>query len=69
VRLDPFPPAVYFSYLVNAYYLSGQYETAIKPLRASAKRLPGYRPSFVWLAAAAAQLGRNEEAPEAVGMC
>jgi predicted Zn-dependent protease len=69
VRLDPFPPAVYFSYLGNAFYLSGQCETAIKLLRASAKRLPGYRPSFVWLAAAAARLGRNDEASEAVGMC
>jgi adenylate cyclase len=66
MRLDPFPPAVYVSYLGNAYYLTGRYETAIELLRASAKRLPGYRPSFVWLSAAAAQLGRHEEAKEAM---
>jgi adenylate cyclase len=65
MRLDPFPPAVYFSYLGNAYYLTGQYEKAIELIRASAKRLPGYRPSFVWLAAVAAQLGQDKDAREA----
>jgi tetratricopeptide (TPR) repeat protein len=65
MRLEPFPPAVYLSYLGNAYYLVGQYENAYELTSASGKRLPGYRPSFVWSAAAAAQLGRREEARQA----
>jgi adenylate cyclase len=65
MRLDPFPPAVYLSYLGNAYYLLGEYEKSLELLKASAKRLPGYRPSFAWQAAAAAQLGRDAEARDA----
>jgi adenylate cyclase len=62
MRLDPFHPAVYFQYLGNAYYLIGRYDAAIELLRTGALRMPGYRPVFVWLAAAAAQLGRVDEA-------
>lgn len=62
MRLDPFPPAVYYSYLGNAHYLNGEYELALEALRVSNERLPGYRPSYTWLAATAAQLGRREEA-------
>jgi adenylate cyclase len=62
MRLDPFPPAVYSSYLGNAYYLTGQYERSLESLMVAAERMPGYRPAFVWLAACAAQLGRSDEA-------
>jgi adenylate cyclase len=62
MRLDPFHAPVYFQYLGNAYYLTGQYEAAVELLRTGASRMPGYRPVFVWLAAAAAQSGRDDEA-------
>jgi adenylate cyclase len=62
LRLDPFHASVYFQYLGNAYYLIGNYEAAIELLRTGASRMSGYRPVFVWLAAAAAQLGRDDEA-------
>lgn len=62
MRLDPFHAPVYFQYLGNAYYLTGNYEAAIELLRTGASRMSGYRPVFVWLAAAAAQLGRDDEA-------
>jgi TolB-like protein/DNA-binding winged helix-turn-helix (wHTH) protein/tetratricopeptide (TPR) repeat protein len=65
MRLDPFHPAVYFQYLGNAYYLTGNYETALELIRTGASRMPGYRPVFVWLAAAAAQSGRDDEARQA----
>ena len=62
MRLDPLHPPVYTQYLGNSYYLVGDYETAFKLLQSAALRMPGYRPVFVWLAAAAAQLGRDAEA-------
>jgi adenylate cyclase len=65
MRLDPFHPAVYFQYLGNAYYLTGKYETALELMRTGASRMAGYRPVFVWLAAAAAQSGRDDEARQA----
>lgn len=65
MRLDPFHPAVYFHYLGNAYYLTGNYEAALELIRTGASRMPGYRPVFVWLAAAAAQSGRDDEARQA----
>lgn len=65
MRQDPFPPAIYFSYLGNAYYLTGQYDAAFDTLRIGAERMPGYRAIPVWLAAAAAQSGRPGEARKA----
>ena len=65
MRLDPFHPAVYFQYLGNAYYLTGEYETALELIRTGASRMAGYRPVFVWLAAAAAQSRRDDEARQA----
>lgn len=66
VRLDPFHSPACLTFLGNAYYQAGQYEAAIDNLRAAALRLPDFRPTFVWLAAAAAQLGYEEEARTAV---
>jgi adenylate cyclase len=65
MRQDPFPPPIYFSYLGNAYYLNGQYDAAFNTLRIGAERMPGYRAIPVWLAAAAAQSGRRQEARKA----
>jgi adenylate cyclase len=65
MRLDPFHPPVCLTFLGNAYYQTGRYADAIESLRAAARRLPTFRPTYVWLAAAAAQLGYDKEAQEA----
>ena len=62
MRQDPFPPPIYYSYLGNAYYLSGDYDAAFNTLRTGMEKMPGYRAIPVWLAAAAAQSGRDEDA-------
>jgi adenylate cyclase len=68
MRLDPFHTPACQTFLGNAYYLTGRYSDAIESLRAAARRLPTFRPTFVWLAATAAQLGYNEEAQEAAAV-
>lgn len=68
MRQDPFPPPIYLSYLGNAYYLIGRYEAAFETLRRGAGLMPGYRAIEVWLAAAAAQSGRQDEARKAAAM-
>ena len=65
MRFDPFHAPACQTFLGNAYYLVGRYSEAIDSLRAAARRMPAFRPTFVWLAATAAQLGRDEEAREA----
>ena len=66
MRLDPFHPPACQTFLGNAYYFIGRYSEAIESLRAAARRLPTFRPTFVWLAATAAQLCNHEEAREAM---
>jgi adenylate cyclase len=68
IRLDPFHPPACLTFLGNAYYQAGQYEEALENLRAAARRLPSFRPTYVWLAATAAQLGLDEEAREAAAI-
>jgi tetratricopeptide (TPR) repeat protein len=65
MRLDPFHAPACQTFLGNAYYFVGRYTEAIDSLRAAARRLPNFRPTFVWLAATAAQLGNHDEAREA----
>lgn len=62
LKHDPFPPAIYSSYLGNAYYETGQYELASRTLSHGLEAIPGYRPLNVWLAASLSQLGRSNEA-------
>ncbi|HEV2097604.1 MAG TPA: winged helix-turn-helix domain-containing tetratricopeptide repeat protein [Stellaceae bacterium] len=62
MRQDPFPPPIYFSYLGNACYLTGDYDAAFNTLRTGMEKMPGYRAIPVWLAAAAAQSGHDEDA-------
>ena len=65
MRLDPFHPTQLFVNLGAAFYLSGSYAEALGPLRTATDRMPDFRPGFVWRAAAAAQLGLDEEARRA----
>jgi TolB-like protein len=62
MRQDPLPPPIYLSYLGNAYYMNGQYDDAYATLRRGTDRMPDYRALWVWLAAAAGQSGRRDEA-------
>jgi TolB-like protein/DNA-binding winged helix-turn-helix (wHTH) protein/Tfp pilus assembly protein PilF len=66
MRLDPFHTPVYFTWLGNAYYMTGQYGEASRNLMTAASRLTVHRPTRVWLAAAAAQIGNGEVASKAV---
>jgi adenylate cyclase len=66
MRLDPFHTPVYFTWLGNAYYLNGSYKDAFEHLMAASSRLPGHRPTKVWLAAAAARIGEAGVAQQAV---
>ena len=66
IRQDPFPPPIYLSYLGNAYYMTGQYDAAYDTLHRGSERMPDYRAMWVWLAAAAAQSGRDADAHRAV---
>ena len=60
--LDPLPRPIYFSYLANSYYLAGRYPQALETSRTTVDRLPAVFQARVWHAAAAAQLGLDEEA-------
>ncbi|HWH85081.1 MAG TPA: winged helix-turn-helix domain-containing protein [Burkholderiaceae bacterium] len=65
MRLDPHHPALDWTWLGNAHYLAGNYESALEALRIASSRQPKHRPTHVWLAAAAAQAGHDEEARRA----
>jgi adenylate cyclase len=66
MRLDPFHTPVYFTWLGNAYYLQSRYKEAFENLMTATSRLPGHRPTKVWLAAAAARIGEEGIAKNAV---
>jgi adenylate cyclase len=68
IRLDPFHRPACLTFLGNAYYQTGQYEKALQNLRAAARRLQNFRPTYIWLAATAAQLGHDKEAREATAV-
>jgi adenylate cyclase len=65
MRLDPFHSDLYFSWLGYACYLSGLHAEALENLRTGVSRMPRFRPAHVWLAAAAARSGLDEEARRA----
>jgi len=65
MRLDPFHSDLYFSWLGFACYLSGRDAEALENLRTGASRMPRFTPAHVWLAAAAARSGLDEEARRA----
>jgi adenylate cyclase len=62
MRLDPFYPPVYLHCLGKAYYFVGRNEEAIEQFQAVSARMAGYRPGLVLLSAAAAEIGRYNEA-------
>ena len=68
IRLDPRNPHLSTRYnaVTIGYYLSGDYEAAIKAAKLSIRAYPERENDYRWLAAALGQLGRVEEAREAL---
>jgi tetratricopeptide (TPR) repeat protein len=65
LRRDPLHRPIYYSYLANSYYLAGRYPASLEASRTAVDRLPAVYQARVWHAAAAAQLGFQEEAMKA----
>lgn len=66
MRLDPFFPARHNMYLGRAYFFDRQFEQAVGQLEACATRAPKWRPCYMYLAPALAELGKSDEAQKAV---
>lgn len=62
MRLDPYYPVLFDLYLGRAYYFSKQYEKAIAQLRTCVVRAPKFRPCYMFLAPAYAELGNQGDA-------
>ncbi len=66
MRLDPHYPASYLAQLGEAYFVTGDYEKAAESLHEATLRNPDNDWSFLYLAAALGQLGREPEAQRAL---
>jgi adenylate cyclase len=68
IRLDPRDPslAIRFNAITVSYYLSGEYDAAIEAARRSIRSYPDRDQDYRWLAAALGQVGRIDEAKEAL---
>ncbi len=62
VRLDPYHPSVYLTWLGGVYSWSGRYDRAITVLKRAIRREPDYIVNHVALAAAYAHSGKDEDA-------
>ncbi len=62
VRLDPYHPSVYLTWLGGVYSWSGRYDQAIKALKRAMRQEPDYIVNHVALAAAYAHSGKDEDA-------
>jgi adenylate cyclase len=69
IRLDPYGPnsAVGLHQVALCFYFSGEYEAAVQSARRAIRSYPEDPMPPRWLAAALGQLGRTEEAKEALG--
>lgn len=65
-RLDPFYPPRQNMYLGRAYYFSRQYDKAVTELKTCAARAPKWRPCYMYLAPAYAELGQLADAKQSV---
>jgi tetratricopeptide (TPR) repeat protein len=66
MRLDPFYPAFAPFWSALAYYMLEQYEKALPLLREAVARAPNLHHGHLWLAATCIQLGKVDEARQAV---
>ena len=69
IRLDPYDPLLpsRLNRLALGLYFSGQYEAAVEAAKRAIRLNPDYPMPHRWLAAALGQIGRTEEAKEALG--
>ena len=66
MRLDPFYPALINMYFGRAYYFAKQYDKAVTELKTCAARAPKWRPCYMYLAPAYAELGDQAGAKQSV---
>jgi adenylate cyclase len=66
MRLDPFYPPQIDMYLGRALYFDKRYEQAKLPLETCVARAPRFRPCYMYLAPVYAEIGRMEDARQAV---
>jgi adenylate cyclase len=68
LRLDPRDPfvAIFLLQVAIGHYFSGDYETAVEVVKQVFRSYPGNPLSYRWLPAALGQLGRIDEAKEAL---
>jgi adenylate cyclase len=68
IRLDPRNPnlATRFNAVTVSFYLSGEYDAAIEAAKRTIRSYPDREHDYRWLAAALGQVGRIEEAKEAL---
>jgi adenylate cyclase len=66
IRLDPHRAAVRLNQIALALYCSGKYKAAVDTANRAIRSYPNYPNTYRWLAAALGQLGRIEEAKQAL---
>jgi adenylate cyclase len=66
IRLDPCRSAVRLNQIALALYGSGEYQAAVDTANRAIRSYPDYPNTYRWLAAALGQLGRTEEAKQAL---
>jgi len=66
IRLDPRRSAVRFNQIALALYFTGEYDAAVDAANRAIRSSPDYPNPCRWLAAALGQLGRIEEAKQAL---
>jgi len=62
IRLNPFPPALYFLQLANSYRDLGQYEKAIEASKKALQREPNTQFAYIHMAVSYIRLGQEKEA-------
>ncbi len=62
LRPNPIPPVQYLNVLSTAYRVAGQYEKAIETSKKAVQRAPNSQLAYLYLTAAYALAGRDEEA-------
>ena len=66
IRLDPCRSAIRLNQIALALYGSGEYQAAVDTANSAIRSYPDYPNTYRWLAAALGQLGRTEEAKQAL---